>query len=74
MVAKYQTTYYHMITVPVKEKFEILEVIEGEEDSPGRKSLHTPRPSRGTRHRPMGRTPQSNGKEKQASEWQLARF
>ncbi len=33
LVAKYQISYYHMITVAVNEKLGILEVIEGEEDS-----------------------------------------
>src|SRR6266478_5266948 len=42
LVAQFQRTYYHMITVAVKEKLGILEVIEGEEDSPGREKLQQP--------------------------------
>ena len=37
-----QIPCYHMITVAVKEKLGFLEVIEGEEDSPGREKPQQP--------------------------------
>lgn len=43
MVADRHKEYYHMITIPVKEKLEKLEVIEGEEDS-----MRTPQPTIGS--------------------------
>ena len=42
LVAQCQKTCYHMITVAVKEKLGFLEVIEGEEDSPGREKPQQP--------------------------------